>query len=83
MKSIVNNATDESEAFARNLKNEIVEKVEKLKKDSHVRVETEKKQALKKINEELVNLVISNAHDQINSNKDFKNKISNKLIKAI
>ncbi|MFN8369995.1 MAG: ATP synthase F0 subunit B [Bacteriovoracaceae bacterium] len=83
VKSIVTNANDESDIFAKNLKNQTIERVEKLKKDSHLKIEAEKNQAVKKINEELVNMVITNAHNQINSNKDFKNKISNKLIKAI
>lgn len=66
--------------FKENVAKETAAQLEKMQKDSILKLESEKNSLLKNLNEALVNEVIAKAKNKISENKDYKEKATKKLV---
>lgn len=69
--------------FEKKLSKETEEKTQKLKIDANSKIQADKKDVLDKLSSELLNQVISKTKTTIKTNKEFKNKVSTKLLQDL
>lgn len=81
--SILKNADEDVRKFSRDTEKETHEKTEKLKSEAVLRIEAERKNFLNKLNQELVDDVVSKAKGFINNDITMKKDLTNKMVKEI
>lgn len=80
---IMKETKDQIEEFEKASASETVGMIEKLNLNADQKVAYEKDQAVRAINASLVDEVIAKAKSKINENKDYKDKVTNKLVSEI
>lgn len=69
--------------YEKNLSKETEEKAHKLKADANMKIQADKKAMIDELNTELLNQVITKTKTTIKTNKDYQNKVSNKLLQGL
>ncbi|ATH09441.1 hypothetical protein BIY24_16275 [Halobacteriovorax marinus] len=80
---IMKETKEQIEKFEKQNAEETVNMIQKLNEDADQKVAYEKDQAVRAINASLVDQVISKAKSKINENKEYKDKVTNKLVSEI
>lgn len=80
---VMKDAHSQSEEFEKNSLVETEQIIEKMGVDADTKVAYEKEQALRDVNASLVDEVIAKAKSKIKENKDFKDKVTSKLVSDI
>jgi F0F1-type ATP synthase membrane subunit b/b' len=81
--SIKDKSAQDIVVFEKNLLRETEEKTHKLKVDAESKIKADKKSILDQISSELLTQVISKTKSTIKGNKDYQNKVSEKLLSGL
>lgn len=83
IKAIQQQSETEVLVYEKNLSKETEDKTHKLKADANLKIQADKKAMLDELNTELLNEVIAKTKSTIKTNKDYQNKVSNKLLQGL
>lgn len=83
IKAIHQQAENDVLTFEKNLSKENQDKIQKLKTDSSLKIQADKKVIIDELNAELLNQVIKKTKTTIKTNKDYQNKVSSKLLQGL
>lgn len=83
IKSIHQQAETDVLVYEKNLSKETEDKTHKLKADANSKIQADKKAMIDELNAELLNQVIAKTKSTIKTNKEYQNKVSNKLLQGL
>lgn len=83
LSQIEKDSQDLIKAFEAQYKEEVTQRIERLKEDTKAKVNAEKKAGLDDLNKELLNEVVSKAKSQIKSDKALNKEASDKILEGI
>jgi F0F1-type ATP synthase membrane subunit b/b' len=83
MKRILAQVDSDVANYEKALTREVEEKIHKLKIDANSKILTDKKDMVDKLNQELLDQVLSKTKHTIKTNKDYQNKVSGKLLQGL
>jgi F0F1-type ATP synthase membrane subunit b/b' len=83
IKTIHQQSENEVLSFEKNLSKENQDKIQKLKSDSNLKIQADKKVIMDELNAELLGQVIKKTKTTIKTNKEYQNKVSSKLLQGL